>query len=80
MFVQSSEEFDKKRELSKVWFFDWSYKTKTAILNFDVPAENFFAKHGKCSFKVPKNLQKKSELSKVVFLLEVFLWTLRVQF
>ena len=41
MFVPSSEEIEKKRELSKVWFFDWSYETKTAFFNFDIPAENF---------------------------------------
>ena len=66
MFVQSYEEFEKKRELSEVWFFYWSFETKTAIFNFDNPAEKFFAKHGNCSFKVLKNLKKK-ELPKVWF-------------
>ena len=42
--------FWKKRDFSKVWFFVWSYETKTAIFNFDIPAEKFFARHGKCSF------------------------------
>ena len=59
----------KKRQLSKVWFFDRSFETKTAIFNFDIPAQNFFAKHGKCSFKVPKNLNKKENLQKFGFLL-----------
>ena len=62
----------KNRELSEVWFFDWSFETKTAILNFDIPAEKFSAKHGKCSFKFLKKL-KKSELSEVWF----FEWFLR---
>ena len=48
----------KKREVSKVLFFDWSYETKAAIFNFDIPAEKFFAKYGKCSFKNLKNLKK----------------------
>ena len=56
----------KKREVSKSWFFDWSFETKTAIFNFDIPADNFLAKHSKCSFKFPKSL-KKTELSKENF-------------
>ena len=57
-----------KREVSKVLIFDWSCDTKTAIFNFDIPAETFFAKNGKCSFKNLKNLKWKSEFSKVVFI------------
>ena len=53
----------KKREVSKIWFFDWSFETKTAFFNFDIPADNFLAKHSKSSFKFPKSL-KKTELSK----------------
>ena len=49
----------KKRELSKIWIFDWSYETKTATFNFDNPAENFFGKHGNCSFKILKKLKKR---------------------
>ena len=47
-----------EREVSKVLIFDWSYDTKTANFNFDFPAETFFAKHGKCSFKNLQNLKK----------------------
>ena len=67
MFVQSSEDFEKKRDFSKVWFFVWSYETKTAIFNFDIPAEKFFAKHGNCSFKFLKNWKKKRTFESLVF-------------
>ena len=53
-----------KRELSKIWFFDWSYETKTAFFNFDIPAEKILAKHSKCSFKVTKILKKKQNFQK----------------
>ena len=56
----------KKRELSKVWFFDWSYETKTAFFSFDNPAQNFLAKHSKGSFKF-RRVWKKRELSEVWF-------------
>ena len=56
----------KKRELSEIWFFDWSFERKTAFFNFDIPAKKFSAEHGNCSFEVLKNL-KKRELSKVWF-------------
>ena len=70
MFVQKPEEFEKKSELSEIWFFDWSFETKTAIFNFDIPAEMFFAKHGKCSFKVLKNLKKRN-FQKFGFLIDL---------
>ena len=54
----------KKRELSEVWFFDWSFETKTAIFIFDIPAQNSFAKHNKCSFKVPKSLKENRTFKK----------------
>ena len=57
----------KKRKFSKVWFFDKSYETKTAFFNFDIPAENFLAKHNKCSFKVPKSLKKNRTFKKSFF-------------
>ena len=71
MFVQSSEDFEKKRELSEVWFFDWSFETKTAIFNFDIPAEKFSAEHGNCSFEVLKNLKKKENFQKFDFLFDL---------
>ena len=60
----------KKRELSKIWLFDWSFETKTAVFNFDNPAEKFFAEHGNCSFKVLKNLKKKN-FQKFDFLIDL---------
>ena len=71
MFVQSSEEFEKKTELSEVWSFDWSSETKTAIFNFDIPAGNFFAKHGECSFKNLKSLKKNQNFQKFGFLIDL---------
>ena len=62
----------KKRELSKVWFFDWSYETKTAIFNFDIPAEKFFAEHGNCSFKFLKNLKKERTFRSLIFRLTLW--------
>ena len=56
-----------KREFSKNWFFDWYFETKTAIFNFDIPAENFFAKHDECSFKNLKKLKKKRLFKKLTF-------------
>ena len=67
MFVQKSEEFEKTSELSEVWFFDWSFETKTAIINFDIPAEMFFAKHGERSFKNLKCLKKIRTLGNCFF-------------
>ena len=61
----------KKRKLSKVLIFDWSCDTKTAIFNFDIPAEKFFTKHGKCSFKFLKNLKKKQNFQKFDFLIDL---------
>ena len=61
----------KKRELSKVWFFDRSSATKTAFVNFDIPAENFLAKHSKCSFKVPKSLKKREHFQKFDFSIDL---------
>ena len=61
----------KKRKLSKVLIFDWSCDTKTAIFNFDIPAENFFAEHGKCSFEVLKILKKKENFQKFDFLIDL---------
>ena len=57
----------KKRELSKVWFFDWSYETKTVTFNFDIPAKNFLLKHSKCSFKNVKSLKKNQNFQKLYF-------------
>ena len=57
----------KKRDFSKVWFFVWSYETKTATFNFDIPAETFFAKHGNSSFKILKNWEKKRTFRSLVF-------------
>ena len=56
----------KKRELSKIWHFDWSFETKTAIFNFDIPAENFLAKHSKCSLKILRKLKKKENFQKKI--------------
>ena len=70
----------KKRELSKVWFFDRSYETKTAFFIFDIPAENFLSKHSKCWFKNPKNLKKNRTFKKKFFWLKMFLWIRRMQF
>ena len=67
MFVKSSEEFEKKRELPEVWFFEGSLETKTAIFNFDIPAEKFFAKHGECSFTNLKSLKKNQKFQKLFF-------------
>ena len=60
----------KKEYFQKFDFFDWSYETKTATFNFHIPAENFFAKHGICSFKILRKL-KKREFSKIWF----FVWS-----
>ena len=60
----------KKEYFQKFDFFDWSYETKTATFNFHIPAENFFAKHGICSFKILKKLRKR-EFSKIWF----FVWS-----
>ena len=56
----------KEREVSKVLIFNWSNDKKTANLNFDFPAETFFAKHGKCSFKNLQNL-KKNQIFQILF-------------
>ena len=58
--------FWKKREVSKVLIFDWSFDTKTAKFNFDFLAKTFFAKHGKCSFKNLQNL-KKNQIFQILF-------------
>ena len=60
----------KKRGPSEVWFFDWTFETKTAIFKFDIPAENFFAKHGECSFKNLKSSKKNQNFQKFGFLID----------
>ena len=63
--------FWKKRDFSKVWYFVWSSETKTASFNFDVSADNFSAKHGKCSYRVLKILKKKEIFQKFDFLFDL---------
>ena len=70
----------KKSELSEVWFSDWSFETKTALFNFDIPAEKFFAKHGKCSFKILKDLKKKEIFQKFCFLIDLLRRRLQFSF
>ena len=56
----------KKREVSKIWFFDWSFETKTAIFNFDNPAEIFFTTNPVIFFQWSESIEK-TELSKKNF-------------
>ena len=54
----------KKKRAFKILIFYWSYEMKIAFFNFDIPPENFLAKHSKCSFEVPKSLKKKRPFKK----------------
>ena len=63
----------KLAKLSKIYFnlqID-TPKTKSTIFNFDTPAQKFFAKHGKCSFKVLKNLINKENFQNFDFLIDL---------
>ena len=60
----------KKRELSKVWFFDWSYETKTAILQFWYPCRKLSPSTVNVRSKF-RRVWKKRQLSEVWF----FYWS-----
>ena len=60
-------------KVSKNYFYPQidTLKTKSTIFDFDTPAQKFFAKHGKCSFKVLKNLTNKENFQKFDFLIDI---------